>query len=79
MVLAVATEERRCRCEKLTPRRPSPPDRATTGGLLAQCELAREDRDMDRRLVDMEWQDGALRFDDPRDIAELRFELFRRA
>lgn len=50
-----------------------------TGGLLGQCELARDDRDMDLRLADKARCDGELRFDEPRDIAELRLELFRRA
>ena len=80
MVLAVATEERRSRrCEKPTPRRPRPPDLATTGGLLAQCELARDERDIERRLIDTERCDGSLRYDDARDMAELRLELLRRA
>jgi hypothetical protein len=80
VVLAVATEERRSRrCEKLTPRLPRPPDRATTGGLLGQYELASEDRETDRRLMDTERCDGVLRCDEARDIAELRFELLRRA
>lgn len=34
---------------------------------------------MDRRLIDTERCDGMLRFDDPRDKAELRLELLRRA
>ena len=80
MVLAVATDERRSRrCEKLTPRLPRPPERAITGGLLGQCELAREERDMDRCLMDTERWDGVLFFEEPRDIAELRLELLRRA
>jgi hypothetical protein len=55
MVLAVATEERRTRkWEKLTPRLPSPADRVETRGLLGQCELAKEERDMDLRLMDTE-------------------------
>jgi hypothetical protein len=80
MVLAVTIEARRSRkCEKLTPRRPRPPDLAITGGLLGQCELAREKRDMDRCLMDAERSDGMLRFDEPRDTAELRLELLRKA
>jgi len=81
MELAVAADERRSRrCEKLTPRLPRPPDRATTGGLLGQCELAKEERDMDRRLMDIDRWDGVLRFDAPRDTAtELRLELLRSA
>lgn len=50
-----------------------------TGGLLGQCELAREERDIDRRLIDTARFDGVLRFDELRDIAEVRLELFRRA
>lgn len=50
-----------------------------TGGLLGQCELARDERDMDRRLMDTDLFDGVLRFDEPRDTAELRFELLRSA
>jgi hypothetical protein len=51
-----------------------------TGGLLGQCELAREERDIERCLVDIDTDrcDGVLR-DERRDIAELRLELFRRA
>ena len=41
-VLAVAADPRRCKCEKLTPLLPMPPDLAMTGGLLGQCELATE-------------------------------------
>jgi hypothetical protein len=80
MLLAVAAEERRSRrCEKLTPRLPRPPDRAMTGGLLGQWELANEERDIDRRLIDTDLCDGVLRFDEPRDTAELRLELLRSA
>jgi hypothetical protein len=54
-VLAVATDERRSRkCEKLTPRLPKPPDRLMTGGLLGQCELAQDERDMERCWTDAE-------------------------
>jgi hypothetical protein len=80
MVLTVATEERRSRkWEKLTPRLPRPADRAATGGLLGQCELTKEERDVDRRLMDTERRDGVLRSEDRRDTAELRLELLRRA
>jgi hypothetical protein len=80
MKLAVAGEERRSRrCEKLTPRRLRPLDLTTTGGLLGQSELPIEERDIDRRLMDTERSDGTLRFDEPRDKAELRLELLRRA
>jgi hypothetical protein len=63
MVLAVATEERRTRkWEKLTPRLPSPADRVETRGLLGQCELAKEERDMDLRLMDTErWRASVRR------------------
>jgi hypothetical protein len=78
MLLAVAADERRsCRWEKLTPRLPRPTDREMTGGLLGQCELVREDRDMDRRRLDVDRLDGVLRFDEPRDMAVLRLELLR--
>jgi len=50
-----------------------------TGGLLGQCELARDDRDTDCRLTEIARCDGELRCDESRDIAELRLELFRKA
>jgi hypothetical protein len=80
-VPAVAADERRLRrCEKLTPRLPKPPERTTTGGLLGKCELARDEREIDLRLVEgVARCDGVLRFEEPRDIAELCLDLFRRA
>jgi hypothetical protein len=57
-----------------------PPERTITGGLLGQCELARDDRDIERRWTETARLDGVLRFEEPRDTAaELRLELFRRA
>jgi hypothetical protein len=51
-VLAVAADPRRCKCEKLTPLLPIPPDLAMTGGLLGQCELATEDLETERAYAD---------------------------
>jgi hypothetical protein len=45
-VLELETDARR-KCEKLTPRLPIPPGRIITGGLLGQCELVMEDREID--------------------------------
>jgi hypothetical protein len=52
VVLVVAADPRRCRCEKLIPLLPMPPDLAMTGGLLGQCELATEDLEIERAYTD---------------------------
>ncbi len=72
-VLAVAAEPRRCKCEKLTPRLPMPPARATTGGLLGQCELANDDREIDLACIDR--CDGVVCLDELRDTTEPRLEF----
>jgi hypothetical protein len=72
-VYAVAPEERRI-CGKLTPRLKGLA-RIATGGLLAQCELPKEDREIDIGRTDGVRFEGLLRFEEVRETAELRLEF----
>lgn len=72
-VLAVITEERRA-CGKLTPRLKLL-GRIATGGLLAQCELPKEDREIESGRTEAVRCEGLLRFEELRETAELRLEF----
>ena len=77
--LVLGTEER-LRCVKLTPRFAMLLDLTATGGLLGQCELAKDDRDTDLRFAPRDFWDGVLRLDEPLDmIPELCLLEFRKA